>query len=282
MQADGKPLTTTSKSFRMYRMKQSTPRYRLEGKTFHLLTVVRYVGPSLWECLCQCGRLKNVRTQNLLNGRTKSCGCWRLEVSKSRAAHWDTFVSPDITTKYPRTSMLSYLELVELVHNKVITGVKPERINAASIDVTLGPVIFVERPQANAKVVDLSAHPRQYPEFDEVTMGDGGFVLHPGCFLLASTVEVFNLPNYIQADYFLNSSLARAGLTHALAGFCDPGWHGSNLTLELKNWTEWTSLRIRPGMKIGQVEFNRVTPVPEHRSYSTIGSYNNSQGVTVR
>lgn len=223
MQADGKPLTTTSKSFRMYRMKQSTPRYRLEGKTFHLLTVVRYVGPSLWECLCQCGRLKNVRTQNLLNGRTKSCGCWRLEVSKSRAAHWDTFVSPDITTKYPRTSMLSYLELVELVHNKVITGVKPERINAASIDVTLGPVIFVERPQANAKVVDLSAHPRQYPEFEEITMGDDGFVLHPGCFLLGSTTEVFNLPNYIQADYFLNSSLARAGLNHALAGFCLTG-----------------------------------------------------------
>lgn len=178
--------------------------------------------------------------------------------------------------------MLSYLELVELVHNKIITGVDPGRINAASIDVTLGPVIYVERPQTKAGVVDLAASPRQYPSFEEITMDDEGFVMHPGCFLLASTVEVFNLPNYIQADYFLNSSTARAGLNHALAGFCDPGWHDSNLTLELKNWTEWNFLRIRPGMKIGQVEFSRVTPVPEHRSYSAIGSYNNSQGVTVR
>lgn len=263
-------------------MKPSTPRYRLEGKTFHRLTVTRYVGPSLWECLCQCGRIKHVRTQNLLNGRTKSCGCWKLEVSKHRAAHWDKFVPPDIETNYPRTTMRSYLELVELVHNKVITGVKPERINAASIDVTLGPVIYVERPQAKSGVVDLAATPRQYPEFDEITMGDDGFVLHPGCFLLASTVEVFNLPNYIETNYYLNSSLARAGLNHALAGLGDPGWHGSNLTLELKNWTEWTWLRIRPGMKIGQVVFNRVTPVPEHRSYGAVGSYNNSQGVTVR
>lgn len=178
--------------------------------------------------------------------------------------------------------MLSYLELVELVHNNVITGVTPERVNAASIDVTLGSTIFVEQPNTSNKAINLSAKPREYPNFEQVDMDEKGFVLHPGCFLLAATVEVFNLPNYIQADYFLNSSLARAGLNHALAGFCDPGWHGSHLTLELKNWTEWHFLRIRPGMKIGQVEFSRVTPVPEHRSYSAIGSYNNAKGVALR
>ena len=261
-------------------MSKQTSHYRLEGRTFHRLTVLRYLGASTWECSCQCGRLKAVKTQNLLNGRTKSCGCWKQEVHKQRIQHWVNFVAPDIT--YTRTSMFSYLELVELVHNGVITGVIPERINAASIDLTLGPTLFVERPSTSSKAIDLSAKPREYPNFERVDMGDAGFVMHPSCFLLAATVEVFNLPNYIQANYFLNSSLARAGLNAALAQFADPGWHGAHLTLELKNWTEWHSLRIRPGMKIGQMVFNRVTPVPEHRSYSTIGSYNNSTGPALR
>jgi len=254
--------------------------YHLEGKTFHRLTVLRYQKGSRWECQCQCGKVVTVLTQHLMNGRTKSCGCWKSEVQKHRTCHWSQFTAPEFT--YTRPTMLSYLELVELVHNGVITEVTPERINAASIDLTLGSTIFVEKPNFKNRVVDLAATPRQYPDFRQIEMTEEGYLMYPGCFLLAATQQVFNLPNYIQANYFLNSSLARAGLNAALAMMCDPGWHGSHLTLELTNWTEHHPLRIRPGMKIGQMVFNRVTPVPEHRSYSTVGSYNNAKGPVIR
>lgn len=179
-------------------------------------------------------------------------------------------------------SLLSYNELVELVEAGVITNVDPERINAVSIDLTLAPTILVERPPSVYKPVNLSIKPREYPAFEEITMSKYGFEMSSGCFILASSVEVFNLPNDIEAHYYLNSSLARAGLNAALAMLCDPGWHGSTLTLELKNWLRYTTLLICPGMRIGQVVFNRVTPVPEHRSYKSIGSYNNSVGPSVR
>lgn len=179
-------------------------------------------------------------------------------------------------------SLLSYNELVELVEAGVITNVDPGRINAVSIDLTLAPTILVERLPASYEPVDLAATPRRYPDFEKIEMNEFGFVLEPGCFILASSVEVFNLPNNIEAHYYLNSSLARAGLNAALAMLCDPGWHGSTLTLELKNWLRCTTLLIRPGMRIGQVVFNKVTPVPEHRSYKSVGSYNNSIGPSVR
>lgn len=178
--------------------------------------------------------------------------------------------------------MLSYNELCELVEQGIITNVTPERINAASIDITLAETLWVEKTLHYAPVVDLSAKPREYPRFEKLFMGPEGYVAEPGQFLLASSQEKFNLPNDLCADYYLNSSLARAGLNAALAMWCDPGWHGSTLTLELKNWLTYSSLQFRPGMKIGQMVFHRVTPVPDERSYKTIGSYNHSQGPSIR
>jgi dCTP deaminase len=175
---------------------------------------------------------------------------------------------------------LSYTELCELVEEGVITNVEPRQIGPASIDLTLGDVIFIEK-QTSVFTVDLSAIPRQYPEF-LVKQIPTGYLMEPGEFLLASTEQVFNLPDDICAHYFLNSSLARAGLDAALAMFCDPGWHGANLTLEFKNNTRFNSLTIAPGMRAGQMVFHRVKPVPAERSYRAIGSYNDLKGPGVR
>ena len=38
----------------------------------------------VWKCLCDCGNYKEVLSQNLLQGKTKSCGCLQKEVSKQR------------------------------------------------------------------------------------------------------------------------------------------------------------------------------------------------------
>lgn len=124
--------------------------------------------------------------------------------------------------------------------------------------------------------IDLSA--KQPLEMEEVDCTDG-FVLNPGEVCLAHSVEVFNLPRWLTAEYRLKSSQARCFLEHLHAGWCDPGWTGSKLTLEFVNLTKYHPLTLRAGMKIGQVTFTRHEEVPLERSYTVRGQYNNLQSV---
>ena len=60
------------------------------------------------------------------------------------------------------------------------------------------------------------------------------------------------------------------------AGYADPGWHGSALTLELKNARQLQKIPVYPGLKIGQMVFFRMSQRPE-LSYAVTGHYNNDQ-----
>lgn len=57
------------------------PREDLTGKRFGRLTAIKYVGNSCWECKCDCGNVTKVKTSNLKNSHTKSCGCIAKEQS---------------------------------------------------------------------------------------------------------------------------------------------------------------------------------------------------------
>jgi dCTP deaminase len=93
--------------------------------------------------------------------------------------------------------------------------------------------------------------------------GDDPFILHPGEFVLGSTYEVVSLPDDIAARVEGKSSLGRLGLlTHATAGFVDPGFSG-HVTLELAN-VATLPIKLYPGMKIGQFCFFRLTSPSEH------------------
>lgn len=176
-------------------------------------------------------------------------------------------------------SLLSYNELCELVESGVISPVDPSSINAASIDVRLGKDIVVERYVDNrVSAIDLAKR-EVFPGMK--TTIETHYDLRPNEFILAHTMETFNLPDDICAEFKLKSSGARTGLENALATWCDCGWSGSVLTLELKNLLNYSSIRLTPGCFIGQMIFYRVTPVPKERSYSTVGRYNNDQSVQV-
>lgn len=171
-------------------------------------------------------------------------------------------------------SLLSYTELKELVRSGVVKGVEPHRINGASIDITLGRWLMVERKSFyTIRIRDRA------PLMMDRESCEFGYTLYPGQFVLAETQQEFNLPDDIVAEYVLNSSLARVGLNHMLAGYCDPGWHGSVLTLELKNEAQYHALLLTEGDRIGQMKFYRVTPVPRDRSYRARGAYNNRKTV---
>ena len=187
--------------------------------------------------------------------------------------------------------LITYTELKEELSRGLLTVdptneppynmIDVSQVNGASIDVRLGRIFLQEkyhdvryRPCVDLKKKEsLNMHKRIFGWGDK-------FYLEPGEFILAETVEIFNLPLYISAEFRLKSSGARAGLDQALAVWCDPGWHGSVLTIELRNNCRFHTLVLEPGMKIGQVVFFKGEPVPHKDSYAVRGQYNNDTEVT--
>ena len=89
------------------------------------------------------------------------------------------------------------------------------------------------------------------------------FILHPGEFVLGSTLERVRLGTDIVARLEGKSSLGRLGLLiHSTAGFVDPGFDGY-LTLELSNVAN-LPIAIHPGMRIGQISFYQMTTEAQH------------------
>ena len=173
-------------------------------------------------------------------------------------------------------TLLSHEELLRIVEQEIITPVDPKDINAASIDIHLGNTILWEDIEPGT--IDFSK--RDPVKFNEYVMDENGYLLKPGDFILAQSREVFNLPNWLSAEYKLKSSMARIGLEHMNAGWCDAGWNGSVLTLEFKNMTNNHDIIIRPGDAIGQMIFFRHEPVASEASYASRGRYNGDTSVS--
>src|SRR6202048_5199021 len=106
---------------------------------------------------------------------------------------------------------------------------------------------------------------RQQDELTSLVEPEQGepFVLHPGEFVLGSTLEVCTLPDDLAGRLEGKSSLGRLGLlTHSPAGFIDPGFSG-HITLELSNVAN-LPITLWPGMKIGQLCLFRLSSPAEH------------------
>jgi dCTP deaminase len=107
------------------------------------------------------------------------------------------------------------------------------------------------------------------------------FVLHPGEFVLGSTLEIVSLPDDLAGRLEGKSSLGRLGLlTHSTAGFIDPGFSG-HVTLELSNVAN-LPITLWPGMKIGQLCLFRLSSPASHPYGSSVyGSrYQGQRGPT--
>jgi len=160
-------------------------------------------------------------------------------------------------------------EIRALCEEGLVDPYEPVLVNPASLDVRLGENILIETA--------LTSHmqPRSIAGFTE----DRPFLLHPREFILAETVETFFLPSFLAGQFALKSSRARSGIEHLMAGYCDPGWSGSKLTLELQNARALHPVKLWPGMRIGQLVFHVMSARPAE-DYSIVGRYNFDQQVT--
>lgn len=152
-------------------------------------------------------------------------------------------------------------------------------IQPSSIDVRLDRLFGIFNNHLYTHI-DPSVRQDDLTSIVEVADGEP-FVLHPGEFVLASTLEVITLSDRIAARIEGKSSLGRLGLlTHSTAGFIDPGFSG-HVTLELSN-VSTLPIRLWPGMKIGQLCIFRLSSPAQHPYGSAVyGSrYQGQRGPT--
>jgi dCTP deaminase len=132
------------------------------------------------------------------------------------------------------------------------------------VDVRLGDSFLVFRNHS-VEVIDPFERPADLMERVDVRQGEP-FILHPGEFVLGTTVEAIGLPDHLVARVEGKSSLGRLGLLiHATAGFVDPGWSRGQITLELSN-VATLPIKLTPGMRIGQLSFHTLDR-PAERPY---------------
>jgi len=93
----------------------------------------------------------------------------------------------------------------------------------------------------------------------EVAVKEGEqFVLQPGDFVLATTIESFTLPNDLLARLEGRSSLGRLGIVvHSTASIFDPGWNGV-VVMELGNLGRMP-VALYPGMRICALTFEELS-----------------------
>ena len=139
------------------------------------------------------------------------------------------------------------------------------QLGPSSLDLHVGADLSVTRTIESTHI-DLNTTKeevkRQIGEYFQVRRIEHGgpFVLHPGEFTLASTLEYIRLPKDIAARLEGRSSFGRLGLQiHATAGFVDPGFEGT-LTFELINSGK-LPVKLRPGIRLGQICFYKVERV---------------------
>jgi len=126
----------------------------------------------------------------------------------------------------------------------------PKLVQPNSLDIRLGNH-FVWYP-GSSDVIDPYNRDSVSSGIEEVHADS--FILNPGQFVLAETLECIGLPDNIVATIEGKSSIARLGVTlHQTGGWIDAGFRGT-ITLEMANVNS-RPVKVYAGMPIGQLVF---------------------------
>ena len=150
----------------------------------------------------------------------------------------------------------------ELAKGRIVIDPLDEScIQPASVDIHLDRQLLVFR-NSRRPFIDVREDTSDLTDLVEIE-DERPFILHPGEFVLASTLEYIELPDDLVARLEGKSSLGRIGLLiHSTAGYVDPGWKG-HLTLELSNVAN-LPVTLYHGMKIGQISYLRLTTAADN------------------
>lgn len=132
------------------------------------------------------------------------------------------------------------------------------QLGSCSIDLRLGNIFRVFEHSKNP-YIDPSKKDYSNEITSEIVVKDGeSFVMQPGDFVLAVTLEHVTIPDYLMGRLEGRSSLGRLGIVvHSTASIFDPGWDGK-CVLELGNLGRM-AVELKPGMRICAMTFEELS-----------------------
>ncbi len=133
--------------------------------------------------------------------------------------------------------------------NLKITPLSEEQIQPASVDIRLGNTFSIVDDTPSG-IITLDS------EIKYKTITADKYLILPGQFVLATTMEFFELPDDLTAFVEGRSSLGRMGLFIQNAGWVDPGFKGE-ITLELFNANR-CAIELTAGRRVGQLVFAKM------------------------
>lgn len=150
---------------------------------------------------------------------------------------------------------------------------RDKQVGAGSIDLRLGTE-FLETPRQSMELIDPFREPdAEQSAVDErrtyVPLGNR-YVLHPGQFVLGSTLEFVVMPADLTGQVLSRSSWGRLGLLVATAVAVQPGFRGM-LTLELVN-SGAVPIVLHPGLRVAQLQL-WASSATTARPYNVSGKY---------
>ena len=150
----------------------------------------------------------------------------------------------------------------------VITPLEESQIQPASVDIRLGDTFSIVEDSSTG-IIDMAQ------KISYKTIKSDTYVILPGQFVLATTMEYFELPDDLTAFVEGRSSLGRMGLFIQNAGWVDPGFKGE-ITLELFNANR-CAIELKAGRRVGQLVFAEMDQ-PALNPYN--GKYQGQTGAT--
>jgi dCTP deaminase len=174
-------------------------------------------------------------------------------------------------------AVLSDRDIKELLKlgELVIDSIEEEQIGSCSVDLRLGSTFRVFK---HAEVTHVDPKEGLSDDLMElVTKDSEPFIIHPGEFVLGTTIESVMIPRYIVARLDGRSSWGRLGIiVHSTAGSVHPGYVGQ-LTLEIANISK-VPVKLWPGSKVCQIMFERLSSPCEQSYAEKKSKYMNQQG----
>lgn len=147
--------------------------------------------------------------------------------------------------------ILSDKTLFKMLDEKtlLIEPLEKGQVQPASVDIRLGNTFSIVE-DSSIGIINLEN------EIKYKTITSDTYILLPNQFVLATTMEYFDLPNDVTAFVEGRSSLGRMGLFIQNAGWVDPGFKGE-ITLELYNANR-CAIELKAGRRVGQLVFAKM------------------------
>src|SRR3989344_6863637 len=146
-----------------------------------------------------------------------------------------------------------------LASGRITISPKPDlkvQLGSCSIDLRLGSLFRVFN-YSKLAYIDPNKPPRDMMT-EVIVRDDESFILQPGDFVLATSIESLTLPNNLLARLEGRSSLGRLGIVvHSTASVFDPGWEGV-VVMELGNLGRMP-VALYPGMRVCALTFEELS-----------------------